>query len=90
MLSQLTNLFKSSKETPEQLFLKENDLVFAVSLTRKNQNHVSIDKAESSTLGTRIIPPLLAYFCVKGFSVKTSCLLQERKDERIKISLRST
>jgi redox-regulated HSP33 family molecular chaperone len=28
MLSQLTNLFKSSKETPEQLFLKENDLVF--------------------------------------------------------------
>ena len=28
MLSQLTNLFKSSKETPEQLFLKKNDLVF--------------------------------------------------------------
>ncbi|MGR0305905.1 hypothetical protein [Acinetobacter beijerinckii] len=28
MLSQLTNLFKSSKETPEQLFLKENALVF--------------------------------------------------------------
>lgn len=28
MLSQLTHLFKSSKETPEQLFLKENDLVF--------------------------------------------------------------
>lgn len=28
MLSQLTNLFKNSKETPEQLFLKENDLVF--------------------------------------------------------------
>ncbi|GAA5629744.1 hypothetical protein Acal02_00339 [Acinetobacter calcoaceticus] len=28
MLSQLTNLFKSSKETPEQLFLKEHALSF--------------------------------------------------------------
>ncbi|MEB6478492.1 hypothetical protein [Acinetobacter vivianii] len=28
MLSQLTNLFKSSKETPEQLFLKEHALTF--------------------------------------------------------------
>ncbi|ENV07886.1 hypothetical protein F966_03746 [Acinetobacter higginsii] len=28
MLSQLNNLFKSSKETPEQLFLKEHALVF--------------------------------------------------------------
>ena len=32
MLSQLTNLFKSSKETPEQLFLKENDLVLIVAV----------------------------------------------------------
>lgn len=28
MLSQLTNLFKSSKQTPEQLFLKEHALSF--------------------------------------------------------------
>lgn len=28
MLSQLSNLFKSSKETPEQLFLKEHTLAF--------------------------------------------------------------
>jgi len=28
MLSQLTNLFKSSKETPEQLFFKEHALSF--------------------------------------------------------------
>ena len=30
MLSQLTNLFKSTKETPEQLFLKEHALSFDV------------------------------------------------------------
>ncbi|MDO3666096.1 hypothetical protein [Acinetobacter higginsii] len=30
MLSQLSNLFKSSKETPEQLFLKEHALAFDV------------------------------------------------------------
>ncbi|NAR84495.1 hypothetical protein GPS48_00010 [Acinetobacter haemolyticus] len=28
MLSQLSSLFKSSKETPEQLFLKEHALAF--------------------------------------------------------------